>query len=154
MLIKLLPFDFFAVVSDSLRPHGQHTRLPCPSVYPRDCSNSCPLNEWCHPTISYSVALLSSCPQSFPASRSFPMSQLFSSGGQSIRTSASVSVLPVKIQGWFNLGWTGLISLPSKGLSRGFSNTTVESINSSGLRLLYGPTLTSVQNYWENHSFD
>ena len=92
-----------SVMSDSLRPHRlQHTRLPCPSRSPRVCSNSCPLNQWCHPTISSSVAPFSSCPQSFPASGSFPMSWLFSSGGQSIGASASASVLPVNIQGYIN----------------------------------------------------
>ena len=97
-------------MSDSLQPHGlQHTRLPCHSLFPRVCSNSCPLIRWCHPTISSSVTPFSSCPQSFPASWSFPMIQLFGSCGQSIGTSASSSVLPVNIQGWFPLEWTGLI---------------------------------------------
>ena len=112
------------VVSNSLGPHGlQHTRLPCPSPSPGACSNSCPLNQWCHPTISSSVIPFSSCLQSFPASQPFTMSQLFASGGQSI--GASASVLPMNIQDWFPLGWTGLISLQSKGLSRVFSNPTV-----------------------------
>ena len=115
------------VLSDSLRPHGlQHIRLPCPSLSPGVCSNSCPLSQWCHPTISSSVACFSSCLQSFPASGSFPMSQLFTSGGQSIGVSASASVLPMNIQGWFPIELTGLISLQSKGLSRVFSNTTVQ----------------------------
>ena len=115
-----------SIVSDSLRPHGlQHARLPCPSPSPRACSNSCPLSQWCHPTISSSVDPFSSCLQSFPASGSFQMSQLFTSGGQSIGVSASASVLPVNIQDWFPLGLTGWISLRSKGLSRVFSNTTV-----------------------------
>ena len=93
-----------------LRPHGwQHSRLPCPSLFPGVCSNSRPLSWWCHPTISFSVPLFSSCPQSFPASRYFPMSQLFASGGQSTGASASASVLPVNTRGWFPLGWTGLI---------------------------------------------
>ena len=114
------------VVSDSLGPHGpQHARPPCPSpthgVYP----NSCSLNRWCHPTVS-SVIPFSSCPQSLPASGSFPVSQFFPSGGQSIGLSASTSVLPMNIQAWFPLGWTGLISLLFKGLSRVFSNTTVQ----------------------------
>ena len=113
-------------VSDSLRPHGlQHTRLPCPSPSPRACSNSCPSSQWCHPTISSSVASFSSCPQSFPASGSFPMSGLFASGGQSIGASASASVLLMNIQGWFPWGLTDLISLQSKGLSRVFSSTTI-----------------------------
>ena len=111
-----------SVVSDSLRPHGlQHPRLPCPSPTPRACSNSCPLSQWCHPTISSSVFPFSSCLQSFPASGSFPMSQLFKSGGQSI--GASASVFPMNIQEWFPLPLTGLI-LQSKGLSRVCSNTS------------------------------
>ena len=101
-------------------------RLPCPSLSPGVFSNSCPLSWWCHPTISSCVTRFSSCLQSFPASGSFPVSQLFASGGQSIETSASASVLPMNIQGWFPLGLTGLISLQSKGFSRVFSNTTVE----------------------------
>ena len=109
------------------RPQGlQHSRLPCPSLSPRVCSNSCPLSQWCHPTISSSVAPFSSCPQCFPASGSFPVSQLFVSSGQSIEVSVSASVLPMKIQDWFPLGWTGLLSLQFKGLSRVFSSTTVQ----------------------------
>ena len=114
------------VVSNSLGPQGlQYIRPPCPTSTPRVYSNSCPLSQWCHPTISSSVVLFSSCLQSFPASGSFQMSQLFSSDGQSIGVSASASVLPMNIQDWFPLGWTGWISLHSKGLSRVFSNTTV-----------------------------
>ena len=114
------------VVSDSLQPHGlQHTRLPCPSPTPGAYSNSCPLSRWCHPTISSSVAPFSSCPQSFTASGSFPISWLFPSGGQSIGAAAPASVLPVNVQDWFLLGLTGLISLQFKGFSRVFSNTTV-----------------------------
>ena len=113
-----------SVMSNSLLPHGlQHTRLPCPSPSPRAYSNSCPLSQWYYPTISSSVIRFLSRLQSFPASGSFPMSQLFVSGGQSI--GASVSVLPMNIQGWFPLGLTGWISLQSKGLSRVFSNTTI-----------------------------
>ena len=116
-----------SVVSDSLQPHGlQHTRPPCPSPTPGVYSNSCPLSQWCHPTISSSVVPFSSCLQSFPASGSFQISQFFTSGGQSIGVSASASVLPINIQDWFPLGWTGLISLQSKGLSRVSSNTTVQ----------------------------
>ena len=116
-----------SVMSDSLRPHGmQHTRLPCPSPTPAACSNSCPLSQWCHPTISSSVIPFSSCLKSFPASGSFPMSQFFASGGQSTGASVSASVLPMSIQDWFPLGLTGWISLQSKGLSRVFSNTTVQ----------------------------
>ena len=118
-------FQFSSVVPDSLWPHGlQHTMPPCPSPAPRACSNSCPSSWWCHPTISSSVFPFSSCLQSFP--ESFPMSQFFSSGGQSIGFSAIASVLPVNIQDWFPLGWTGLIFLQSKGLSRVSSNTTVQ----------------------------
>ena len=106
------------IVSDSLRPHGlQHGRLPCSSVSPGVCSKSCPSSWWCHPTISSSVVPFSFCLQSFPASESFLMSWLFASDDQSIGASASASVLPMNIQGWFPLGWTGLISLLSKGLS-------------------------------------
>ena len=101
-------------------------RLFCPSLSPRVCSNSCPRNCWCHPTISSSVASFFSCPQSFPASGSFPMSRLFISGGQSIGASASASVFPMNIQSWFLLGLIGLISLLSKGFSRVFSSTTIE----------------------------
>ena len=116
-----------SVMSNSLRPHGlQHARLPCPSPTPRAYSNSCPLSQWCHPTISSSVIPFSSCLQSFPASGSFPVSQFFASGGQSIGVSALASVLLMNIQGWFPLGWTGWISLQSKGLSRVFSNNTVQ----------------------------
>ena len=116
-----------SVVSDSLPPHEpQHARPPCPSPTPRVYPNSCPLSQWCHPTISSSVVPFSSCLQSFPASGSFPMSQLFASGGQSIAVSASTSVLPMNTQDWSPLGWTGWISLQSKGLSRVFSNTTVQ----------------------------
>ena len=111
-------------MSDSLQPHGlQHARPPCPLPTPRVDSNSCPLSWWCHPTISSSVAPFFSCPQSILTSGSLPMSWLFSSGGQSI--GASASVLPMNIQDWFPLGWTGLISLESKGLSRVFSSTTI-----------------------------
>ena len=109
----------------SLKPHGlQHTRLPCPSLSPGACSNSCPLSQWCHPTISFFVAAFS-CLQSFPASVSFPMSQLFTSGGQSIEASVLASVLPTNVKDWFPLGLIGLISLLCKGSSRVFSSTTV-----------------------------
>ena len=109
------------VVSDSLWTHGlQHARLHCPSPTPEACSNSCPSSQWCHPTISSSVIPFSSCPQCFPASGSFQMSQLFVPGGQSTGVSASTSVLPKNIQDWFPLGWTGWISLQSKGLSKVF----------------------------------
>ena len=123
----LLQFSSIAQSCPTLRPHGlQHARLPCPSPTLKACTNSCPPSQWCHPTISSSVIPFSSCLQSFPASGSFPMSQFFASGGQSIEASASASVLPMNIQDWFPLGWTGLISLKSKGLSRVFSNTIVQ----------------------------
>ena len=116
-----------SVVSDSLRPHEvQHTRPLCPSPTPRVHSNSCPLSQWCHPVISSSVVTFSSYLQSLPASESFPMSQLFTWGGQSIGVSALASVLPMNTQDWSTLEWTGWISLQSKGLSRVFSNTTVQ----------------------------
>ena len=115
-----------SIESYSLRPYGlQHVRLLCPSPSPRTCLNACPLSRWCHLTISSPIVLFSSCLQSFPAPGSFPMSQ-FASGGQSTGVSASASVLPMNIQDWFPLGWTGWISLQSKGLSRVFSNTTVQ----------------------------
>ena len=115
-----------SVTSDSLRPHGlQHARPPCPPPTPGACSNSCPSSWWCHATTSSSVVPFS-CLQSFLASGSFPVSQFFTSGGQSIGPSASASVLPMNIQDWFPLGWTGWISLHSKGLSTVFSNTTVQ----------------------------
>ena len=199
-----------SVVSNSLQPHElQHARPPRPSPTPGIHPNSCPSSQWCHPTISSSVILFSSCLQSFPASGSFSMSQLFASGGQrigvsasasalpmniqdwfplgltvsislqsgglssifssttvqmhqfftsgaqSIGVSASVSVLPMNIHDWFLLGSTGWISLQSKGLWRVFSNTTVQkSINSSALSFLYGPALTTIHDYWKNHSFN
>ena len=116
-----------SVVSDSLWPHdSQHARPPCSSQTPRVYSNPCPSSRWCSPAISSSVVPFSSCPQALPASGSFPMSQLFESGGQSTGVSASASVLPMNTQDWSPLGWTGWISLQSKGLSRGFSNTTVQ----------------------------
>ena len=120
-------------VSNSLWPHGpQHTRFPCPSPTLGACSNSCPLSWWHHPTISSSVIPLSSRLQSFPASGSFPMSQLFASGGQSIGVSALASVLPMNIQDWSPLGWTGLIYLLSRGLPIVFSNTTVQKLQFFG----------------------
>ena len=116
-----------SVVSDSLQPHEpQHTRPPCPPPTPGVYPNSCPLSWWCHPTISFSVVPFSSCPLSFPASGSFQKSHLFASGVQNIAASASTTVLPMNTQDWSPLGWTGWISLQSKGLSRVFSNTTVQ----------------------------
>ena len=116
-----------SVLSYSLQPHElQHSRAPCPLSAPRVHPNSCASSRWCHPAISSSVVPFSSCPQSLPASRSFPMSQLFTWGGQSIGVSALASVLPMNTQDWSPLGWTGWISLQSKGLARVFSSTTVQ----------------------------
>ena len=116
-----------SVMSDSLRPHeSQHTRPPCPSPTHGVYWNSYPSSQWCHPAISSSVIPFFSCPQSFPASGSFPMSQLFAWGGWVIGVSASASVLPMNTQDWSLLGWTGWISLQSKGLSRVFCNTTIQ----------------------------
>ena len=144
-----------SVVSNSLRPHeSQHARPPCPLPTPRVNPNSCPLSWWCHPAISFSVIPFSSWPQSLPASESFPMSQLFAWGGQSIGVSASASVLPGNTQDWSPLRWTGWISLQSKGLSRVFSNTTVQKHHSSVLNFLHSPTLTSIHEHWKNHSLD
>ena len=143
------------VMSDSLQPHGlQHTRPPCLSPTPGVYSNSYPLSWWCDPTISSSVIPFFSCLQSFPASRSLPMSQFFSSAGQSIGVSALASVLPMNIQNWLPLGWTGWISLQSKGLSRVFSNTTVQKHQFFCAQLLYSPTLSSIHDHWKNHIFD
>ena len=139
---------------DFLQPHGlQHARLPCPSLSPGACSNSCPLSQWCHLTISSSVTPFFSCPQSFPGSGSFPMCQLFTSGGQSIEASASVSVLPVNIQGWSPLGlvWSPCSSRDSQESS---PRPQFDSISSSVLSLLYVPALTSIHDYWKSQSFD
>ena len=137
-------------MSSYLHHNGwQHSRLPCPSPTPGALSDSCPLSQWWHPTISSSVVPFSNCLQSFPASVSFPISQFFESGGQSIGASASASVLPMNIQDWFPLRWTGLISLQSKGLPRVFNNT-VQKHQFFGF--LYGPTLTSIHDYGKNHS--
>ena len=125
-----------------------HRQLP-------EFTHSCPLSRWCHPAISSSVIPFSSCLQSFPASGSFQMSWFFASGGQRTGVSASVSVLPVNTQDWSPLGWTGWISLQSKGLSRVFSNTTVQKHQYSlVLSFLDSPALTSIHDYWKNHSFD
>ena len=143
-----------SVASDSLWPHElQHARLPCPSPTPRAYSNSCPLSWWCQPTISSSVIPFFSHLQSFPVSGSFPMSQFFALGGQSTGVSAPTSVLPVNIQDCFPLGWNGWISLQSKGLSRAFFN------HSSKASILLPSAffivqLTSIHDYWKNHSLD
>ena len=125
-----------SVVSNFLQPHeAQHARPPCPLPTPRIYSNSCPLNWWCHPTISSSVISFFSCPLSFPASRSFPMSQFFASGGLSIGVSALTSLLPMNTQDWSPLGWTGWLSLQTKGLSRVFSSTTIQKHQLFGTQL-------------------
>ena len=143
-----------SVVSDSLRPHeSQHARPPCPSPSPGVHSDSRPSSWWGHPAISSSVILFSSCPQSFPASGCFPMNQFFASGGQSIGVSASTSVLPMNTQGWFPLGlvWSPCCPRESQESS---PTPQFEIINSSALSLLYGPTVTSIHDYWKNNSFD
>ena len=144
-----------SVMSNSLRPHElQHARPPCPSPTPGVHSDSHPLSQWCHPAISSSVVPFSSCPQSLPASESFPMSQFFPCGGQSTGVSALASFLPKKSQGWSPSEWTGCISLQSKGLSRVFSNTTVQK------HQFFGTQLSSQSNShihtWplKNHSLD
>ena len=143
------------VISNSFRSRElQCVRLLCPSLSSLVCSNSCPLSQRRHPATCSSVTAFSSWPQSFPASLSFPMSLFSVSAGQNIGASASASFLSMNIQGWFPLGLTGLIYLQSKGFSSIFFRTTVQSINSSTLRLLYGPTLTSVHDYRKNHRFD
>ena len=134
-----------SVVSDSLRPHeSQHARPPCPSPAPEVYSNSCPSSGWCHPAISSSVVPFSSCPQLLPASGSFPMHQLFAWGGQTTGVSASASVLPMNTRDWSPLGWTGWISLQSKGLSSG----------ALVLSFLHSPILTSIHDHWKNHNLD
>ena len=144
-----------SVVSNSLQPHGlQHARPPCPSPTPGVYSNSCILSQWCHPTISSSVVPFSSCPQSFPASGSFQTSQFFALGGRSAGVPASASVVPMNMQDWFPLGWTGWISLQSKGLSGVFSNTAVQKHQFFSISFLYSPTLTSIHGYWKNHKLD
>ena len=150
LLINYTPVQLsHSVMSNSLQPHGlEHTRLPCASPAPRAYSNSCPSHWWCHPTISSSVIPFSSCLQFLPASGSFQMSQLFAWGGQSIGVSASASVLPMNIQDWFPLGWTGWISLQNPRDSQQSSPTPqFRSINSSALSFLYSPTLTSIHDY-------
>ena len=151
-------FSSVAQSRPTLWPHGlQHTMPPCLSPTPRVYSNSCPLSWWCHPTTSSSIIPFSSHLQSFPASGSFQMSQFFASGGQSIGVSASASVLPMNIQDWSPLVWTGWIFLQSKGLSRVFSNTTVQKHQFFCAQLssfLYSPTLTSIHDYWKNYGLD
>ena len=144
LILKLLSVQFScSVMSNSLQPHElQHASPPCPSPTPRAHPNPCPLSQWCHPTISSSIIPFSSCPQSFPASRSFQMSQLFASGGQSIGASASTSVLPMNIQDWV------ITPLWLSGSWRSFL------YSSSALSFLYSPTFTTIHDYCKNHSFD
>ena len=144
-----------SVMSDSLQPHElQHPRPPCPlptlGVHP----NPCPLSQWCHPTISSSVVPFSSCPQSFPASGSFQMSQLFASGGQSIGVSTSTSVVSMNSQDWSPLGWTGWSPCSPRDSQESSPTPQFKSINSLMHSFLYSPTLTSIHDHWKNHSLD
>ena len=150
-------FWFSSVIQlcPTLQPHElQHARPPCTSPTHGVHPNLRPSSRWCHPAISSSVVPFSSCPQSFPASGSFPMSQLFPSGGQSTRVSASTSVLPMNTQDWSPLGW--LVGSPYSPRDSQESSPTPQfkSINSSALSFLHSPTLTSIRDYWKNHSFD
>ena len=156
-LISVIMYKFSSVAQSclTLQHHGpQHAWPPCPSPTSRVYPNSCPLSWWCHPTIPSSVLPFSSSLQSFPASGSFQMSQLFESGGQSIGVSASTLVLQMNTQDWSPLGWTGWISLQSKGLSRVFSNTTVQKHQFFGAHLSLQSNLTFTHDYWKNHSLD
>ena len=144
-----------SVMSYSLHTHGlQHARPPCPSptsvVYP----NSCPSSQWCHPAISSSFVPFTSCPQSFPASGSFPMSQLFASGGRSIEVSASASVPAINTQDWFPLGWTCWSPCSPRDSQESSPTSQFKSLNSSALSFLHSPTLTSIHDHWKNHSLD
>ena len=148
----MIQFSSVAQLCLTVQPHGlQHTGLPCPSPTPGAYSNSCPLSRWCHPTISSSVIPFSSHLQSFPGSGSFPVSQFFSLGGQSIGVSASASVLPMTIQVWFPLGWTGWISLQSKGLSRVFSSTTEIKVNPRVTSMWGRPVLYLLTFQWKRY---
>ena len=145
--IELVQFSR-SVMSDSLRPHElQHARPPCPSPTPEGHSNSCPLSRWCYPAISSSVVPLASCLQSLPAIRVFSNESVLGIGEQSIGVSAATLVFPMNIQDWFSLGWTGWISLQSKGLSRVFFNTTVQKHQFFGAQLSLRPTLTPIHDY-------
>ena len=153
--ILLIGYQFSrSVKSDSFDPMDCSTSLPCPSPIPGAYSNSRPLRRWCHPIISSSVVRFSSHLQSFPTSRSFPLSQFFSSGGQSIGVSASASDLPMNIQDWLPLGLTGWISLQSRDSQESSPTTQFRSNSFSALSFLYSPTLTSIPDYWKNHSFN
>ena len=154
-ILKLFQFSSVAQLCLTLRPHeSQHARPPCPSPTPGVHPNPCPSSQWHHPTISSSVIPFSSCPQSFPASGSFHMIEFFTSGGQSTGVSAS-SVLPMNTQDWSPLRWTGWISLQCKGLSRVFSNTTVQKHQFSIAQLsLWSNSHIAIHDYWKNHSLD
>ena len=142
-------------MSNYLQLHAlQHVRLPCPSPTPKACSNSFPTGQWCRPIISSSALPFSSCHNSFPASGSFLMSQFFASGGQSSGVSASTSVLPKNIQDWFPLGWTGWISMLPRDSQESSSKPQFKSNTSLVLSFLYSPALTSINDYWKNHSLD
>ena len=150
-------FDFPLVllVSNSLWPHEpQHARPPCPSPTPGVHPDPCPLSWWCHPTISSSFITFSSCPQSFPASGSFPMSQIFTSGGQSIGVSASTSVPPMNTQDWSPLGRTVGSPCSPRDSQESSPTPQFKSINSSALSFLYSPNITSIHDHWKNHSLD
>ena len=144
-----------SVMSDSLQPHElQHASPPCPSPTPRVHPNSCPSSRWCHPNISCSVVPFSSCPQSLPASESFPMSQLFTWGGQSTGVSALASVLPKNIQGWSPLEWTGWSPCSPRDSQESSPTPQLKCINSLAPSFLHSPTLTSIHDHRKNHSLD
>ena len=155
MELSLHQFSSVTQSCPTLQPHGlQHTRLPCPSPTPRACSNSCPSSQWCHQTTSFSVIPFSSCIQSFPASRSSPMSQFFVSRGQSIGVSAPKPVIPMNIQDWIPLWWAGWISFSPRDSQESSPTPQFKSINSYALSFLHSPTLTSIHEHWKNHSLD
>ena len=155
IILVSVQFSSVAQSCPTLRHHeSHHARPPCPSPTPRVYPNSCPSSQWCHPAISSSVVPFSFCPQSLPASGSFPMSQLFAWGGQSIGVSASASALPMNTQDWSPSGWTSWISLQSKGLSRVFSNTIVQKHQFFVLSFPHSLTLTSIHEHWKKHSLD
>ena len=147
-------FFSHSVMSDSVMSWLQHARVSCPSLSPGVHPNPCPLSRWCHPTISSSVIPFSSCLQPFPASGSFQINQFFTSGGQSIGVSASASVLPINIQEWFPSGLTGLFPCCPRDSQESSPAPHFESISSLMLSIFYGPTLTSICDYWKSYSFD
>ena len=154
VFLYIFAVQLFSWVQFFATPWTIVCQVPCSSPPTRACSNSCPLSQWCHLTISSSVIHFSSCLQSFPAFGFFPMNQLFTSSGQRIGASASASVILMNIQSWVPSGLTGLISLQSKGLSRVFLDTTVRKDQFFGTQFLYIPNLTSIHDYWKNRSFD